>query len=459
MDFSNSVYTPTTTVLQYLRSLSGHKGVKEGCAEGDCGACTVVIAENKNGKLEYRAYDSCIIFLPMLHGKQLLTVENLGNSTNLHPVQQAMIETDGSQCGFCTPGFVMSMFAVFKQFKKPTLAEINDALTGNLCRCTGYRPIIEATQRACKLEGKDKFSEEEPEIIKMLECINTKTAISLNTGKQNYFIPFTKAKALSLKAKYPDALVINGATDIALRVTKKKEFLPMLLDLSHIAGLKKIQTKSDAVIFGSGACMEDVRMKSKKIFPALYEMLSVFGSKQIRNKATLGGNIGSASPIGDTPPVLMAYDASVCVENASSSREIKLREFVVSYRTTQLKNDELITSVIIPKLSEGTIVKSYKVSKRKDMDISTVSAGFRLKIESGIVKEIALYYGGMAALTKCAAKAENYLLGKEWTREHVEQTMTLIDEEFTPISDARSGADARKIMARNLLLKFWSETK
>ncbi len=426
IDFSNSVYTPTTTVLQYLRSLSGHKGVKEGCAEGDCGACTVIIAENKNKKLEYRAYDSCIMFLPMLHGKQLITVEHLGNSTNLHPVQQAMVETDGSQCGFCTSGFVMSMFAVFKQFKKPALADIQDALTGNLCRCTGYRPIIEATQRACKLEGKDKFSEQEPETIKILESIKTKTTIAINTGKQNYFIPFTKAKALSLKAKYPEALVINGATDIALRVTKKKEFLPLLIDLSHIQGFKKIQTKPDAVIFSSGVCMEDVRVKSKKIYPALYEMLSVFGSKQIRNKATLGGNIGSASPIGDTPPVLMAYDASVCMENTNASREIKLREFVVSYRTTQLKNDELITSVIVPKIPEGTIVKSYKVSKRKDMDISTVSAGFRIKTESGIVKDIALYYGGMAALTKCAEKAENYLLGKEWSRKNIEDRKSVV---------------------------------
>lgn len=459
IDFVKSKYSPTTTVLQYLRDLPGHKGVKEGCNEGDCGACTVVIAEpGNNEKLQYKAYDSCLLFIPMLHGKQLITVENLGNSNNLHPVQQAMVETDGSQCGFCTPGFVMSMFAIYKQFLTPSPEDINDALTGNLCRCTGYRPILEATKKACVHKGIDHFTAKESEILKLLNEINKTKSISIETNKQKYFVPFTKRDALKFRQKNPSAIIINGATDIALQVTKKKETLHEIIDLSQVSDLKKIKRNKSKIEFGSGVPIEEVKNTCQNTIPAIYEMLSVFGSKQVRNKATLGGNIGSASPIGDTLPVLMAHDARVIVENLKQKREIKLTEFITGYRQTQLAADELITRIIIPIPDKKTIYKSYKISKRKDLDISTVSGGFKLKLNKNIVENISLYYGGMAATTKDSTQASGFLIGKEWNRENIEKAIEFIQQDFIPISDARAFADARKIMAGNLLMKFWSET-
>lgn len=459
IDFADSRYSPTTTVLQYLRELPGHKGVKEGCNEGDCGACTVVIAEpGNNGLLNYQAFDSCLIFLPMLHGKQLITVENLGNSNNLHPVQQAMVETDGSQCGFCTPGVVMSIFAIFKQFKNPTIEDINDALTGNLCRCTGYRPILDATMKACVHNGKDHFAEKESEILKLLNSIDKKNSISIINKKQKYFIPFNKADALKFRQQNPSSIIVNGATDIALRVTKKKELLEEILDLSHVSELSYINKNSIKIEFGSGVSIEEVKNSCKDTIPAIYDMLSVFGSKQIRNKATLGGNIGSASPIGDSLPVLMAHDARVIVESIGGKRDIKLSEFLTGYRQTQLAKDELITGVVIPVPDKKTILKSYKISKRKDLDISTVSGGFKLILNKNIVEDIALYYGGMAATIKDSTMASNYLKGKEWNRKNIEKAIEFVQDDFTPISDARAVADVRKIMAGNLLMKFWNET-
>lgn len=459
IDFSTSGISPTTTVLQYLRSRSPLKGVKEGCAEGDCGACTVTIASLIDDKIQYNAFDSCLIFLPMLHGKQLITVEGLGCSSNPHPVQQAMIETDGSQCGFCTPGFIMSMFCIYKEYTNPDLETINDALTGNLCRCTGYRPIIDAAFRICTNKKPDKFSEKELTTKEILKSVNKKETLCITSENQKYLLPFSKSEALKLIQENPDYLIVNGATDIALRVTKKHELLPFIIDISLVEELKYIVEDENSLKIGAGTSMEDTRLLSKEKFPALYNMLSVFGSKQIRNKASLGGNIGSASPIGDTPPVLMAYNAQVVLENANRKRVLNLREFITGYRTTKLEKGEIITEVIIPKASSNNIIKSYKVSKRKDLDISTVSACFNLELENNIVKNINIFYGGMAAFTKRASSTENYLIGKPWKRQFVESAMAETDKEFTPISDARSGAEARRIMAKNLLLKFWSETR
>jgi xanthine dehydrogenase small subunit len=462
IDFANSPdLEPTTTVLNYLRSRSNHKGVKEGCAEGDCGACTVVFGETNDYKnLSYKAYDSCLIFLPMLHGKQLITVENLGSSSDLHPVQSAMVETDGSQCGYCTPGFIMSLFSLYKNEQNPTRDQINDGLTGNLCRCTGYRSIVEAASKSCVHEGIDHFTDHEPEIMSLLKKIQSDfDSVEIEIPNNRYFQPTSLNEALSLRQKFPDTLIVTGATDVGLRVTKNHEHLDAIIDFSQIAELKTVVNSEAALTFGASVSLEDVKSGCEKSFPALYNMLAVFGSVQIRNIATLGGNLGTASPIGDTPPVLMAYDASVTVQSLRGKRTLKIRDFITGYRETLLEPDEIIVSVSLPKLQNGTLVKSYKISKRKDLDISTVSAGFSVDLyENNMVKNVFLAYGGMAAMTKRAKKAEQHLSQKAWTREVVEQAMPLIDEEFTPISDARAGAEGRRLMARNLLLKFWTET-
>ncbi|MCH8319027.1 MAG: FAD binding domain-containing protein, partial [Bacteroidetes bacterium] len=405
-------------------------------------------------------WDSCLVFLPMIEGKQLITVENVGSSGNLHPVQKAMVETDGSQCGYCTPGFIMALFELYKNSNNPDREEINDALTGNLCRCTGYRSIVEAAAKSCVNGGIDHFTEKEPEIAKLLSKINAnKDTISIITKNQKYFRPATLKDALKLRNQYPHAILVSGATDVALRVTKNKELLTEIIDLTGVDELKQVNENGESITLGSGVNLEDVKTISKKHFPALYDMLAVFGSRQIRYLATLGGNLASASPIGDTPPVLMAYDATVVVESIDGQREIKAIDFITGYHTTRIRPNEIITAVVIPKLRNRIQIKSYKISKRKDLDISTVSSTFRLDLdEDNIVNDIMLVYGGMAAMIKRANKAEAFLKAKQWNRENVEEAMELIDEEFAPIADARSGVSGRKIMAKNLLLKFWSET-
>jgi xanthine dehydrogenase small subunit len=456
-------WTPTTTVLQYLRSLPDRKGTKEGCAEGDCGACTVVVGEaGPDGQMQYRACDSCLIFLPMLHGKELISVEDLGRHDALHPVQEAMVECDGSQCGYCTPGFIMSMFALYKQPGEIDRAEVLDGLTGNLCRCTGYRPIIEASEKACQQRQPDQFSQQAPQTAVTLAAIAAEAkGLDLQTPAQRYLRPASLQEALAARAAHPDALIVCGGTDVGLKVTKQKQVLPFLLDLSGVPELANIHPggPGDHFEIGATAPLQDVFIQVKETFPALYDMLAVFGSRQIRWRGTLGGNLANASPIGDTPPVLMALDAEVELQALSGSRRMKVSDFITGYRRTDLRPDELIARVFIPRTPAGTIVRAYKISKRKDLDISTVSGGFRLRLNAdGTVAQIWLIYGGMAAMTLHAKAAEDALLGKPWTRAHVEAALPLIDATFTPISDARSGKEGRRLMARNLLLKFWADT-
>ena len=466
VDFiKNKELKPTTTVLNYLRSYPEHKGVKEGCAEGDCGACTIVIAElDKNNKLIYKSLDSCLVFLPMIHGKQLITVENLAlknkNEKILHPVQQLMVETNGSQCGYCTPGIVMSLFGLYKNHNNPSRQVIEDALTGNLCRCTGYQSIIEAAQKACTNNGKDHFSENEKEVVNMLKSIadNNETLV-INTENQKYFKPFTLKEVLVLRKENPDAIIINGSTDVALRQTKKKEHFAKIIDISAVEELKTFKQENDSYIFGSGLSIEQIKNLSQEKLPALNNILSVFGSLQIRNIATIGGNIGSASPIGDVLPLMFAYNAKLKLISINGERMLSIEDFIKGYRQTDLKNDELIKEIIIPKTEKEDIINSFKISKRKDLDISTVSGAFKLKLEQENVSEIILAYGGMAATTKRTTKAEEFLTGKKWSRENVEEAMQIIANEFTPLSDARSEAEFRNIAAKNLLMKFYLENQ
>jgi xanthine dehydrogenase small subunit len=462
INFEKQNISPTLTILNYLRSLPNHKGVKEGCAEGDCGACTVVLSEiDGNDRLIYKAVNSCLVFLPQVHGKQLITIESLAIKNNdqiqLHPVQEALIETNGSQCGYCTPGIVMSMFALYKNHDHSLPELIKDALTGNLCRCTGYQSILQATEKACSEIEEDHFSRNQSKIVSKLKEINSDgRSVQIITEIQKYFVPLTIGEALDLKQNFPKAVMVNGSTDISLRQTKKFELIPELIDLSAIAELKHYKEAQDEIIIGAGLSLETIKSLIFEKLPAFHEMLSVFASKQIRNVATLGGNLGTASPISDTLPLLMAYDSKIVMINKNGKREIPVGDFILGYRKSDLRKDELIHSCIIP-LSSNRKVGFYKVSKRKDLDISSVSGGFGLELSNRIVKDICLAFGGLAAIPKRAKCTEASLLQKEWSVENIEKASQILFEEFSPISDARCSAEFRKTIARNLLLKFYYE--
>ena len=456
---AGSPYTPTTTVLQYLRSLPNHKGVKEGCAEGDCGACTVVLAEpDGEGKLQYKAVNSCLIFLPKLHGKQLITVENLQDAQGrLHPVQQYVAEGNGAQCGFCTPGIVMSLFGHYKTDLPAERDEIEDTLSGNLCRCTGYQPILEAAVKALEQRQDDSFTKEEQQVAGQLNAISA-NSVRIQTDSHFYSLPTTLNEAFAEMEAHPDALVLNGATDVALKITKQHQHLPEIIDLSLISELKEVEETADGLRLGAGVSVNDALVTTRAHFPAIYRMAKRFGSKQIRHLATVGGNLSGASPIGDLTPVLMAHKAQVIVTSAAGQRKMDLDAFITGYRQTALQPGELLTHVEIPFLPEGVKTGAYKVSKRRDLDIATVSAAFRLELtENSRIKEAALVYGGMAAMTQHARQTEAFLQGKEWNRATAEAAAERIQNEFEPISDARAGAEFRRIVAGNVFIRFWAD--
>jgi xanthine dehydrogenase small subunit len=464
LDPGRDSLSPTTTLLQWLRAHPDTKGTKEGCAEGDCGACTIVLGElTPEDTIRYTAIDSCLVFLPMLDGKQLITVECLAGQPlekdDLHPVQRAMVDSDGSQCGYCTPGFIMSLFALYKQPQRADRDEIRDALAGNLCRCTGYRPIAEAAAHACAAPAADAFTSSEPATVAALrELASAAGTLEIKTSSQRYLRPMSLQEALKAKAQDPAWLPVNGATDLALRVTKRHEVLPALLDLSGIDSLRSIEHLPQAVRIGAGCSLETIRRELREQLPALTSILDVFGSRQIRSLATFGGNLGSASPIGDTLPLLFAYGATVHLQSSNDRRDIPIDRFITGYRETVRRPDELITGITVPLPSADDLVRAFKVSKRKDLDIATVSGAFRLRLVGDRIEEAVFAFGGMAASTQRVFPAEDLLRGRTWTRANAEAAAEIVYNHFTPLSDARSGAEFRRIAARNLVLKYWAET-
>ncbi len=445
--------SPDTTVLEYLRTIAEQRGTKEGCASGDCGACTVVIAEAIDGQLRYSNVNSCITFLGGLHGKQLLTVEHLQQSGALHPVQQAMVDLHGSQCGFCTPGFIMSMFALYKNTHSPSRAEVERGLAGNLCRCTGYRPIIDAALSLAGKNGQDQFTDLEQSTLERLTTLVSETPTGQLTYRgRHFFVPTSSDELASLLLTYPDAKLVAGGTDLALSVTQQLQQPNVLIYTGRVAELLTITDSDAALTLGAGVSYSEAEPLLHQHFPAFAELLDRLGSLQVRNQGTLGGNVANASPIGDTPPVLLALNAVLHVRTGDQRQSIGIDDFFLGYRHTALPEGGFIERIEIPKQPDQQL-SVFKVSKRLDDDISAVCAALALVIEEGHVRAARLGFGGMAATPARALKAEQALIGQPFTEAGIVAAQQALAQDFQPIDDVRATGTYRLTVAQNLLLR------
>lgn len=443
--------SPTTTLLRYLRDARGLSGTKEGCAEGDCGACSVAVVERgADGQPVWRAINSCLVMLPMLQGKHVVTVEALKTEDGYHPVQRAMSKALGSQCGYCTPGIVMTMFEATYREDLDAPWKLDDQLCGNLCRCTGYRPIRDAAKEVAGTCPADRFSAQLP------ASAPEGMTLSYERGGQRFVTPTSFDELWRELDAHPDARFINGGTDLSLEVTKKFRVLPKLVSLEGLDALKRI----DGARLGAGVTIAQLEAFSETRFPSLHRMTRYFASRQIKHRGTVGGNICTASPIGDLPPALIALGAVAILQSRAGERRLPLQDFFVSYRKTALAPKEILAGIELPPVPESARAVSYKVSKRRELDISTVSASFFVDTDAqGVVTVARLAYGGMAATPMRAAKAEAALVGQPWTKANVEAAAKLIAQDFTPMSDHRGSAAYRTLVAANLLRGFYEETR
>jgi xanthine dehydrogenase small subunit len=451
---------PTLTVLDYLRGIEHRKGTKEGCAEGDCGACTVVLARPTADGLRYEAVNSCIQFVPTLDGCQLLTVEDLkGPNGELHPVQRAMVEAHGSQCGFCTPGFVMSLFTLWRQGGAPTTQRIDDALAGNLCRCTGYGTIVKAALAMGTVEGATAhLADREAEVAQSLRRLADDETVLVEHEGRRFYAPATADQLAAILLKHPTAVVLSGSTDVGLWVTKQHRILETLVYVGRVAELRRIALTPDAIEIGAGVTCSDGMDALAAEWPDMGEIYRRFASVQIRNAATIGGNVANGSPIGDSPPMLIAAGAELVLRRGDVRRSMPLEAFFLAYGRQDRQPGEFVEKVTVPRRKPGQRFRAYKISKRFDQDISAVMAAFCITLDGDTVAEARLAYGGMAATPKRAAAAEAALIGKPWNRDSVEAAMEALGSDFTPITDMRASAAYRLKVAQNLLLKGFVET-
>ena len=439
-----------TTVLNFLRNEKNLTGTKEGCASGDCGACTAVVGELKKNKIEYKSINTCITFLYTLNGKQLVTIEHLGNRS-LHPVQKAMVESDGSQCGFCTPGIVMSMYCMYENKVKPTNDNIDKYLSGNLCRCTGYIPIKKSIRNMYNYK---KNKSDQKNIISLLKNIN-RNDIMIENNESRFFVHYNLKGLIKDYQKNNNSYLLVGGTDLALEVTKKRNNLKNIFYLGSNKELNFINIKNNKIHIGAATPISDIIPKLDKIYPTFSKMFERYGSEQIRNSASLGGNLGSASPIGDSLPVLIALDSKIVIQG-KKQRTVSLDDYFISYRKTKLKKNEFIKEIIIP-INQENILKCYKISKRIDDDISSVFMAINANLKNNTFKSIKIVCGGMAEIPKIAKSTQKYLLNKKFNQENINEAKNIISKEFNPIDDMRASKDYRMKISRNLLERFLNE--
>ncbi|HYG91425.1 MAG TPA: xanthine dehydrogenase small subunit [Azospirillum sp.] len=452
---------PTMTVLDWLRMEERLVGTKEGCGEGDCGACTVVVGRLDGGVVHYEAVNACIRFVPTLDGCQLLTVEHLKNPDgSLHPVQQAMVDCHGSQCGYCTPGFVMSMLVLYLNEDRPPPERVDDALAGNLCRCTGYAPIVAAAQRMYELGDRttDRFAVGAAGIAERLQALQDEETVRVGHGGRHFYAPANEGQLADLLLVHPHATIVAGATDVGLWVTKLQRVLPDIVYTGRVAELRRIRETDAALEIGAGVTYTDAAEAVAALYPDFGELIRRIGAVQVRNMGTIGGNVANGSPIGDTPPALIAAGATVVLRMGIERRTLDLEDFFLAYGKQDRRPGEFVEKVILPKPTPDAWFRAYKVSKRFDQDISAVCGAFLVEVEGGRVTRARLAFGGMAATPKRAAAAEAALVGQPWTETSVRRAMEALAQDFSPLTDWRASAAYRTRVAANLLLKMFVET-
>ncbi|MEO0549047.1 MAG: xanthine dehydrogenase small subunit [Pseudomonadota bacterium] len=458
------VVDPTRTVLEWLREDQRRVGTKEGCAEGDCGACTAVVGELIDDHIRYRAINTCIYFMPMLDGKELVTVESIGTPDKLHPVQQAMADGDGTQCGFCTPGFVMSLFARYQAADPALLSDVDDVLAGNLCRCTGYRPIQEAAASvAPDAQLQSRFGGAETRaLLKSIQPEQGQDAsyedALFETGR-SWHKPHTEAELGRLLKQFPGATMVAGATDVGLWVTKQHRLIETAIVLNGIESLKAVEMSEQGLRLGAMVTYSDAMAHLAVLHADLGELVRRIGSTQVRNSGTIGGNIANGSPIGDTPPPLIALGAELELASAEGLRVIALEDFFLDYGKQDLRPGEYVRSVLVPPPGDKAVFRTYKISKRFNQDISALCGAFWVRLEENVVADARIAFGGMAATPKRAAACERALMGQAWTEETIEAAAKAMADDYAPISDMRASASYRMKTAQNLLRKAYLETR
>jgi xanthine dehydrogenase small subunit len=459
-DVALQQFSPRATVLDWLREEMGAKGTKEGCAEGDCGACTVVLARLKEGRLAYEPFNACILLLGQLDGAELITVEDLASGGELHPLQQAMVDAHASQCGFCTPGIVMSLFAAYHSDRPPSYAGLCDQLAGNLCRCTGYRPIIAAAMETCDGARADRFAATSGERAAALAALADHRDVFIGDEEAFFAAPASLDSLAALYARFPDAALVGGATDVGLWITKQLRDLKRVIWLGRVAGLDSVGESSEngVLSIGAGVTLGDAMPRLGAIHPDLGELLRRFGSMQVRASGTVGGNIANGSPIGDLAPALIALAGRVVLQKGARTRVLPLESFFIAYGKQDREPGEFVLAIEAPLLAAHQRYRAFKVSKRFDEDISAVMLAVRIDVDARRILGARIACGGMAATPKRAENAERALAGATLDQPASwRAACATLSTEFVPLTDQRASAAYRMTVAANLLEKALME--